>query len=154
MPQTGFTTMKQRTCLALVSILTLSLVLGCQNGATTSPTESSNLKPLAVMYGRFISSNQGRGPKDEQELKEFIKSQPSQELSNLGVTDVESLFVSARDKKPYKLKFDPVPAVPGQTSNIFAWEQVGIQGKRYVAGTLGEIMEVDENKFRQLVPNP
>ncbi len=146
--------MKRRRCLALVCVLALSLNFGCQNGASTSPTESSNLKPLAVMYGRFISSNQGRGPKDEQEFKDFIKNQPSQELSNLGVTDVESLFVSSRDKKPYNLKFYAAPPAPGKSINIFAWEQDGIQGKRYVAGTLGEIKEVDETTFRELVPKP
>jgi hypothetical protein len=106
------------------------------------------------MYGRFISSNAGRGPKDEAELKAFIKSRPSVELSNLNASDVESLFVSSRDKKPYKLKFDTKPLVPGQSANIFAWEQDGINGKRFVAGTLGEILEVDQEKFRQLVPNP
>jgi len=133
---------------------TLALMPGCESRDASSATESSNLKPLAVMYGRFISTNSGRGPKDEQELKQFIRGRPQEELSNLGVTDVESLFVSSRDKKPYKLKFDPKPAAPGQFSNIFAWEQDGIEGKRYIAGTLGEIQEVDEAKFRELVPNP
>lgn len=106
------------------------------------------------MYGRFIGANKGRGPKDEQELKTFIKGRSQEELSNLGISDIDSLFVSSRDKKPYKLKFESKPSVPGQSSNIFAWEQDGIGGKRFVAGTLGEILEVDQAKFQQLVPNP
>jgi hypothetical protein len=140
--------------LLILAWLAPVLMTGCDRAKTFSETEASNLKPLAVMYGRFIGSNKGRGPKDEQELKTFIKGRSQEELSNLGITDVESLFVSSRDKKPYKLKFDTKPAVPGQSSNIFAWEQEGIGGKRFIAGTLGEILEVDEQKFRQLVPNP
>lgn len=146
--------MNRSNCRSLTCVAILSLVLGCQNDAPNSATESSDLKPLAVLYGRFIGSHQGRGPKDEQEFKEFIKSQSSQELSGLGVTDIESLFVSTRDKKPYKLKFYATPPVPGKSMNVFAWEQDGIKGKRFVAGTLGEVMEVDEAAFRELVPNP
>ena len=146
--------MNRNRFLLTLAILSYSLSLGCERTESFSKTESSNLKPLAVMYGRFISSNAGRGPKDEAELKAFIKSRPSDELSNLNASDVESLFVSSRDKKPYKLKFDAKPLVPGQSANIFAWEQDGIDGKRFVAGTLGEILEVDPEKFRQLVPNP
>ena len=146
--------MKPRLSLAILGLVAQSLLLGCENGNSFSATESSNLKPLAVMYGRFISSNKGRGPMNEQELKAFIKTRPKEELANLGVNDIDSLFVSSRDKKPYKLKFDAKTPVPGQSSNIFAWEQEGLGGKRYVAGSLGEILEVDQEKFRELVPNP
>lgn len=106
------------------------------------------------MYGRFISTNQGRGPQSAEELKAFIQSRPKDELSNLNIGDIESLFVSSRDKKPYRFKFDSKPSAPGQSANVFAWEQEGVAGKRYVAGTLGEILEVDQTKFAQLVPNP
>lgn len=146
---------KNRVHLAVLMICLFPIGMsGCGSPKTFSETEASNLKPLAVMYGRYIGSNQGRGPKDMQELKSFIQSRPKEELANLNINDVESLFVSSRDKKPYKFKFESKPAVPGQSASIFAWEQEGIEGKRFVAGTLGEVLEVDETKFRELVPNP
>ena len=150
----GQVIVKTRSTLGIIALVAQSFLVGCQKAPTFSETESSNLKPLAVMYGRFIGANRGRGPKDEKELKEFIKARSQEELSNLGISDIDSLFVSSRDKKPYKLKFESKPSVPGQSSNIFAWEQDGIGGKRFVAGTLGEILEVDQAKFQQLVPNP
>jgi len=146
--------MKRRYCLILLGIGTLALTAGCGSRSESADTESSNLKPLAVFYGRFVSSNRGRGPKDESELKEFIKGRPQEDLNNLGVKDVESLFVSSRDKKPYKFKFETKTSVPGQSSSIFAWEEEGLGGKRFVAGTLGEIKEVNEEEFKALVPNP
>ncbi len=146
--------MNRRLCLMLLGLGSASLMIGCGGRSQSADTESSNLKPLAVFYGRFVSSNRGRGPKDENELKEFIKSRPQADLDNLGVKDVESLFTSSRDKKPYKFKFESKPGVPGQSSTIFAWEQDGVGGTRFVAGTLGEIKEVGEEEFRTLVPNP
>jgi len=137
-----------------LGLVSLGLSVGCRSRSASAETESSNLKPLAVYYGRFVNSNRGRGPKDENELKEFIRKRPADELKQMGISDVESMFVSARDKKPYKFKFETKPAIPGQASNIFAWEQEGVGGTRFVGGTLGEVMEVNEEKFRQLVPNP
>ncbi len=57
--------MNRNRFLITLAILSYSLSLGCERTESFSQTESSNLKPLAVMYGRFISSNAGRGPKDE-----------------------------------------------------------------------------------------
>jgi hypothetical protein len=146
--------MNRRLCLLLLAIGSASTLIGCAPRTESAATESSNLKPLAVYYGRFVSSNRGRGPKDEKELKEFIQKRPQSELDNFGIKDVDGLFISSRDKKPYKFKFEAKPSAPGGSATIFAWEQDGVDGKRYVAGTLGEIKEVGDEEFRTLVPNP
>jgi hypothetical protein len=146
--------MNRRLCLILLGLGSATFLVGCGSRSQSAETESSNLKPLAVYYGRFVGANRGRGPKDENELKEFIKTQPAAELEKMGAKDVDSLFVSSRDKKPYKFKFESKPSAPGQSSTIFAWEQDGVGGKRFVGGTLGEVKEVGEEEFRTLVPNP
>lgn len=146
--------MNRRLCLMLLGMGSASLILGCGGRSQSADTESSNLKPLAVLYGKFVGANRGRGPKDENEFRAFIKSRPQSEIEGFGIKDPESLFTSSRDKKPYKFKFEAKQAVPGQSANIFAWEQDGVGGKRYVAGTLGEVKEVGEEEFRTMVPNP
>jgi hypothetical protein len=139
--------------LLLVLSSSLALLSGCGSSNDSAERESSNLKPLAVFYGRYIGSNRGKSPADENELKEFIRSQPADELNNLGVTDVEALFISSRDKKPYKFNFKAKASNPGEIA-VFAWEQDGVEGKRFVGGTLGQIEEVDSERFQKLVPNP
>ncbi|MFN5949424.1 MAG: hypothetical protein ACK43N_13080, partial [Pirellulaceae bacterium] len=83
----------------LRSMIFVSLVwcAGCSRDEEIAERESSNLKPLAVYYGRFIGAHQGKSPANETELKEFIRKQPAEELEAMGVRDVESLFVSSRD---------------------------------------------------------
>jgi len=145
--------MNRRSLLAIFGGVAIAATIGCGRSNSSAETESSNLKPLAVYYGRFVGANRGKGPKDENQLKEFIRNRPADELSTMGITDVDSLFISSRDKKPYKFKFEEKQPMPGQLS-IFAWEQDGVNGKRFVGGTLGQIEEVDEARFRELVPNP
>jgi hypothetical protein len=139
----------------LRSMILVSLVwcAGCSRDEEIAERESSNLKPLAVYYGRFIGAHQGKSPANETELKEFIRKQPAEDLEAMGVRDVESLFVSSRDKKPYRFNFSPKETQPGQIV-VFAWEQDGIEGKRYVGGTLGQIEEVDATRFGELVASP
>ncbi|MFO1063842.1 MAG: hypothetical protein U0892_08275 [Pirellulales bacterium] len=141
-------------CLASLVCLVGTLLLGgCSNNAPQAERESSNLKPLAVYYGRYVGQHRGKSPADEKELKEFIRKQPTTELEAFGIKDVDALFISSRDKKPYKFSFQQKSVMPGSIA-VFAWEQDGVDGKRYVGGTLGQIEEVDEAKFRELVPNP
>jgi hypothetical protein len=127
---------------------------GCGSSADPEQLEESNLKPLAVFYGQFISQHQGRQPANEAEFKEFVRSLPSEQLAGFNVTDPESLFVSPRDGKPYVVVY----AGPEDSSGVvgapvIAYEQVGVRGKRYVANLMGQVEEVDEAGFKERVPN-
>ena len=90
--------MKTRSTLGIIALIAQSFLVGCQKAPTFSETESSNLKPLAVMYGRFIGANRGRGPKDEKELKEFIKARSQEELSNLEMDNKDFLQKSTNER--------------------------------------------------------
>lgn len=129
------------------------LLTGCGPDQKVVERETSNLKPLAVYYGRYQGAHQGKAPANADELKTFIRSRPAEELKALGATDVDSLFISSRDKKPYQFVFSATPAPPGPEIVVFAYEAEGIDGKRYVGGTLGQVEEVDEARFKKLVPD-
>jgi hypothetical protein len=144
--------MRSMSLAAWVVAVGALLLTGCGPDKKIEERESSNLKPLAVYYGRFVGAHRGQPPANEQELKEFIRSRPATELEALGVKDVDSLFISARDKKPYRFVAHP-SMKPGQGINVFVYEEQGIGGKRYVGGTLGQIEEVDEARFKELVPD-
>ncbi len=142
--------------LSAVVVLFACGLWGCQRGGTASaPLQESNIKPLAMFYGQFIAQNQGRPPADEAEFKRFIQSRGPAALQQFGVSDVESLFISTRDNLPYKVAYGGAQGPPNLVGQpVVVYEQQGVGGKRYVANTLGAVEEVDEARFKELVPNP
>jgi hypothetical protein len=144
--------------LALTSLLAGSLVsallIGCsQGGRESAPLQESTIKPLAMLYGQFTGQNQGRPPANEEEFKRFIRERGMGTLKQFNIPDVDSLFISPRDKQPYVVIYGQPkgpPALAGQP--VVVYEKVGVGGKRYVASSLGAVEEVDETRFRELVP--
>jgi hypothetical protein len=141
----------------LRGLLLAALCLGlCAAGCTGKQSESkeretSGLKQLSVMYGRFLSRHRGQPPANEKEFKEFVKSVTAGQPS--GPVDVDRLFISNRDNQPYVIIYGPVtgPATPSG-GPVFAYEKTGLEGKRFVAATTTAVIEVDEAQFKQLVP--
>ncbi len=128
--------------------------LGCSRGGTASaPMQQSNIKPLAMLYGQFMGQHQGRPPSSEEEFKKFIQERGMGILKQFGIPSVDALFISERDKQPYVVIYgEPKgpPALAGQP--VCVYERQGVSGRRYVASSLGAVEEVDEARFRELVP--
>lgn len=137
--------------LAMV-VVSLGLASCGKHGAP--PKVESNLHTLMTFYGRYTAQHQGQRPSDADALKKYIGSQSPDQLAKMEITDVDSLFVSPRDGQPYVMRYGvlPPPATPlGGT--VVAYEQTGVDGKRYVGFDLGSAEEVDETRFRTLVPD-
>lgn len=141
--------------LSLVLMLLVIASVGCGGTQSASQeTESSNLKPLAVFYGRYVAQHRGQPPANEAEFKKFLSSLPPEELQQFAVDSVESLLVSSRDGQPYVVVYGKPtgpPLGPGGMP-IIAYEQTGVNGKRFVASSIGGIEEVDAARFQELVP--
>jgi hypothetical protein len=138
-------------CLVLGSLVLCLVAGGCGGSQRRSQErEESNLKPLAVFYGKYIGQHRGQPPASEKELKEFIRSAGADQLASFNVADVDSLFVSPRDQKPYVVLYGR--AAPVGKDRVVAYEQKGKNGKRFVANDLGQIQEVDEARFKEMVP--
>jgi hypothetical protein len=133
--------------LAGLSILIAALLVGC-GGPTggSGKKETSRVRVLTMLYTR-TSSQLGRNPKDEQEFKEKLKSYDLA-LDKAGVSSIDELFISERDGQPLGIYYGPHP--PG--SDVVVYEQTGVDGMRYVGHRIGMVEEVDEAKFRELVP--
>lgn len=140
-----------RSVLVLVAAY-VAITVGCKHVDKPLAKETEHLRPLAVLYGKFLSSNMGKPPADEKAFRDFIKTLPATELETYGVKEVESIFTSTRDNKPYVLVFNATSANPGEPV-VVAYEQEGLAGKRYVATSLGEVKLVDLAELQKLVPN-
>jgi len=137
----------------LVAATASLLAVGCGINAQKAEQETSNLKPLMVLYGRYIGQHRGQPPPNEAAFKDFVKSAGTAELPG-GAKDMDALFTSTRDKQPYVIIYGPSKGSTGPGGQpVVAYEQAGVNGRRYVASMLGAIEEVDEGKFRELVPD-
>lgn len=140
----------------LLFALALVATVGCLGSQTASQEkEESNLKPLAVFFGRYLAQHRGQPPQDEAEFKQFLTEISPEELKTFNLTSTDQIFVSSRDKQPYVIIYGQ-PTGPSKGPGgapIIAYEKVGVGGKRYVASSLAGVEEVDETRFRELVPN-
>lgn len=139
--------------LALLCLATV-VATGCAGDQQVSkPTQESHLKFLALLYGQFTGQNRGQPPKDEAEFKEFVRTNGSSFVQMSNVKTADELFVSERDGQPYVILYGaPMGAKSLNGQPVMGYEQVGAGGKRYIANSLGQIEDLDEAKFKELVP--
>jgi len=142
--------------LRALGIATIGSLLAALTGCTPSGNTAeqvSTLKPLAILYGRFIPQHRGQAPANEAEFRAFVEKEGPSLLEQFAVKDVNSLFVSSRDNQPFVILYGPLTGPPGPAGQpVFAYEKVGVGGRRMVATSLGAVAEVDEAEWKRLVP--
>jgi hypothetical protein len=115
---------------------------------TTDPIGKLRLEKLLRMY-QFHATKKGKGPANEQALKDFIKNLSAEEKKQYEVPDdVDALFVSPRDGQPYTMRYGVVPNP--SSSEPLIWEQAGQDGKRFVALSMGYVEEKSDDEFQAL----
>jgi hypothetical protein len=131
------------------------LAAGCSSQPGLTPRNSSNLVRLASLYGVYASQHNNVGPANEQEFKKFILAQPPEGLKTLGIdpAQIDQFFTSPRDNQPFRILYRVRAGDPTRPP-VIAYEQTGSGGTREVAFLFGKVEEVDEARFRQLVPKP
>ena len=142
-----------RHAVGLVCLSMLVVLGGCGGGRKPQPKSEAHLQALAVFYGRYLSQNRGRPPADEKAFKQFLAKFDPSEFKGFGLSTADEMFVSPRDNQPYVVRYNVPVGPPGpQGPSAVAYEQTGVDEKRYVAFALGGVEEVDEARSRQLVP--
>ncbi len=135
-----------------VLCILVPILVGC--GSNAPQPEESTVKGLAVCYGRYLSSHQGKPPPSEKEFKQFIaKTIPQEMLVSFGgsLDNLDGFFTSNRDKEPYQVRYG-VRLPPGMIEAVVVWEKTGIGGKHMVGYATGKVAEVDQAKLKELVP--
>ena len=126
--------------------LGLMLVVGCGGGdlPTLSDLNDSNIRRLHSCYNIYMNAHQYRGPKDKQELLDFLTSDNTAKvlLKRMDVTpdQLEGIFTSERDGEPFKVRY----GLSGIADHAIVFESVGIEGKRLVAFSRPRELDTEE----------
>jgi|GEM_PF-6185063 len=133
----------------LLSVAAL-LASGCGGGSSSidAATEGSEFKSLTLAYMQFLNSNKRRPPKSLDEFKQYVAKQNQALLESSG-RSLESLFVSPRDGQPHVF-ITQDNWKQGQL-DLVGYEQLGLEGMRYVGDRTGAVWQVDEAEFSTLV---
>jgi hypothetical protein len=127
--------------------------IGCSRNKSArdvAAMNTSNIQRLANMYAAFQNYKGGRGPNDEAEFKAFIQGYDPTKLSmmNIDTNNVDGVFVSDRDGKPFKIKYK-VGGGRGSVDPVI-FEQEGKDGTKQVAFTGGRVDSLDDAASQQL----
>jgi hypothetical protein len=129
-----------------VLIVAAATPLGCGAGSKAPDKGlTSHIQLLASLYNK-AARDVGRYPKNEQELKETI-GKMDLNLEAMKLSSVDELYVSERDGQPLGI------VLPPNAKGVIVYEKTGIDGTRLVAFSEGNVQEVDESRFRELVPD-
>jgi hypothetical protein len=127
----------------------LIAVLGCNSGPPIAPLEANAQDRLYKLFNlyRFYMEKNRKPPATEEELAAFGKNLDAaeRESRNLG-NDIDSLFVSPRDKKKFVVRYNLANL---ESARALAWEVDGKEGRRFVALTRGNVAEYDQEMFNQ-----
>ena len=144
-----------RFSLGLFVLLGTLALAGC-NGADAesmiAASNDTNVKRLATLYSIFHNKNNLKGPKNEEQLREFIESQDANRLKRGGIdaTKLDELFVSERDGEPFVIRYRVNTVVFGPPLPV-VFEATGIDGMRQVGFCNGLMQEVDEEEYDRLM---
>ena len=135
----------------LAAVMLIASSIGCGSGdmvgAAVDAANKNNVARVANVYGMFQvrnAKNGYMGPKDEAELKEFMRDPANSEtIEKMGIEDVDAVFISERDDEPIKIRW----GVQGSSRGCYeavAFETTGTDSGRLVGSCNGTQEEIDD----------
>jgi len=124
------------------------LLEGCKNAQTDQPRQGNKLGALAVFYGRYVATHNGKAPANQDELLSFVKKTGEQNLKQFGITHAEDLFTN--DEEPIVVAYGQISAT--DPNPIVAYEGQPQNDKRKVLRSNGSMEEISESDFQQHRP--
>jgi hypothetical protein len=121
------------------------------------------------MFMRYASQHQGQAPTSEKALKDFINTISTKELAGMELNNVDQIFISPIDSKPFIVKYGLKESTSGRNGNdpgksprqnaiqtssqpntaLLAAESSGT--KRYVLFVTGEVQQLNEETVLKLL---
>jgi hypothetical protein len=132
---------------ACLMILTVTSLSGC-GGGTVQDRDRADINVIAKAY-RSYAQLHGAPPPNESELRKFIESLPEEKRQALHAENLESIFISPRDRQSYVVSYGET--TKGSIPNYYIYEREGVNGKRWAASSMGYVSEVDQGEIDQNV---
>jgi len=120
------------------------LGLGC-GGSSSTPVgrtrgaDEQHIQAVAMLWSKY-KTDMKKPPASADELKKFAKQMKPDQLEKMGVKDVDSAFISPRDKQPYVIN---TPKNNPMGLGTVVYEKTGVNGKHMTATNMGSVAEVD-----------
>lgn len=152
------------SCLAWLGTLGACLfIAGCGQKPTGAQDEGeANMRRMMRLLTKHQQTHMGRLPTNDDDLKKWAKTLKKEDLDLLQITDLEAVYISPRDKKPYVVNYkvsDPTRYSATKKKDaktgkqILVHEQDGSGGKRYVALSQGGSIELmPDAEFKEHAP--
>jgi hypothetical protein len=143
-----------RTAIFFLSYLFLLPVLfvGCGGDKVAEGFKQSNklnMQKIANAYRMYASINENKGPENEEEFKEFLRTDERIAyrlgLSSLDLDNLDGYFTSAADGEPFVVLYGQ-KIDPALDYSALVFDKTGVDGMRRIALACSEIIEVTDNK--------
>lgn len=137
-------------------LLLLGALLGCGGGIDPNDAvarlNSTNMQRVANLYLTYQLEHDWRGPADEAQLKEFVRTYDPKRLERINVdpSKLDELFISERDGQPFKIRYGVPGNMMGSTEPV-VFEATGVDGLRMVGFLSMEQREVDSDEYDALL---
>lgn len=140
-----FWSKKSKIFIISTCCLALCLQAGCKKKTALTDVYDTNIKKMHVCYETYMEGNGYQGPKDEEEFKNYLKTDPTAiyllKRIDLNPSNIDDIFVSERDGEPFEIRY----SVKGMGDHAVIFEKTGVDGKRYVA--LADPIELDATAY-------
>lgn len=145
--QIGFARNQRLIPWMFIGLLLCYVGCGSNSSGITQTDTKTQIERLFNLYKSYVDTKQ-KGPANEKSLKEYAKELSNKQLDELLIgKDVESIFVSPRDKEPFHIVYGQTLSGGGQPVAVI-YEKTGQNGLRYASLSMGYTEEYDEETLK------
>ena len=135
----------------LVLVALLLVASGCGgSGASLSKIDYGQVRGMTDLYSKYLGEHRDQPPPDEKAFRDYLATK--QDILERFELTIDQFFLSPRSIEPLVWVYGKTPPT-GRMGTYFAYEQIPVEGKRLVIGTLGMYEEMDEAQFRATFPD-